>query len=285
MATNETEATNEVVETDVAQPVETVSEEPKDAEVKKSFPKKKRASAADEPSETTSIEKLEAGESIETPDGELSPLMADREQILGEEQAADEPEEEAAAEGKPAKPAGKKHTVSKKIVSMKGQLHEANPERLRLDADKQRTIDICESLMAKTPLTGVVCGCEKLMIHGKPMFFAAVMYGKYKVRIPATKFCEIPPDLTAGKNESQIRYLYGKAIQRRMLSEVDFIVTHDMSSDGYVLADRLKAMEHIRMRSYFGLAPNGYKLGKPKIEVGSIAEPFKTVMSFIFVPP
>lgn len=126
---------------------------------------------------------------------------------------------------------------------------------------KEHLVDLMESKKARKPLTGIISGVELHKSFNK--IVGVIMYGSFKVIIPAEFFLDIPPL----ENEQQTDYLLRqkKYMSTRLGSEVDFIVEELDSTEKVVIANRNKARRYQTLTVLFKKRQGNYDYQKGRI--------------------
>lgn len=152
-----------------------------------------------------------------------------------------------------------KKGVHMSVISIDGS------RTVQTEADKAKNdlIDLTVSLKTDKILSGTIQGVER-GYDGKYNTAAVVYHGVFKVIIPAEDAVELPDDLRGQDPEDVYYYLLNK----RLGSEVDFIVNRIFYDDCTAYASRLDAMVAKRKKYYYGFERNGGAM----IEAGVCAE-------------
>lgn len=152
-----------------------------------------------------------------------------------------------------------KKGVHMSVISIDGS------RTVQTEADKAKNdlIDLTVSLKTDKILSGTIQGVER-GYDGQYNAAAVVYHGVFKVIIPAEDAVELPDDLRGQDPEDVYYYLLNK----RLGSEVDFIVNRIFYDDCTAYASRLDAMVAKRKKYYYGFERNGGTM----IEAGVCAE-------------
>lgn len=127
------------------------------------------------------------------------------------------------------------------------------------DKNKAHLIELTRSLKAKEVMTNIIEGVE---ILGN-IVTAVFHVGPYKVYIPAEKCINIPEMEGVSKIDNASR-----ALDRRLGSEIDFIVQNIKADEKIIFASRKEAMAKLCRHYYFKTDRNG----RHRIEEGDKVE-------------
>ena len=164
--------------------------------------------------------------------------------------SADSPAQETASPGDPA---------PRTRIRMEAPL--PNTEILAIDDElgvqtelekaRDKFLDLIESLKTGRYLTDRIQGVEKHSDGGMPR--AVIYHGDYKVILMASMVVELPRDLR--DREPNEMYLY--MLQKRLGSEIDYVIKGVDSNTGLAVGSRTEAMATKRRHYYLNLTREG----------------------------
>ena len=120
-----------------------------------------------------------------------------------------------------------------------------------LEKARDKFLDLIESLKTGRYLTDRIQGVEKHSDGGMPR--AVIYHGDYKVILMASMVVELPRDLR--DREPNEMYLY--MLQKRLGSEIDYVIKGVDSNTGLAVGSRTEAMATKRRHYYLNLTREG----------------------------
>ena len=120
-----------------------------------------------------------------------------------------------------------------------------------LEKARDKFLDLIESLKTGRYLTDRIQGVEKHSDGGMPR--AVTYHGDYKVILMASMVVELPRDLR--DREPNEMYLY--MLQKRLGSEIDYVIKGIDSNTGLAVGSRTEAMATKRRHYYLNLTREG----------------------------
>lgn len=120
-----------------------------------------------------------------------------------------------------------------------------------LEKARDKFLDLIESLKTGRYLTDRIQGVEKHSDGGMPR--AVIYHGDYKVILMASMVVELPRDLR--DREPNEMYLY--MLQKRLGSEIDYVIKGIDSNTGLAVGSRKEAMINKRRHYYLNLTREG----------------------------
>ena len=120
-----------------------------------------------------------------------------------------------------------------------------------LEKARDKFLDLIESLKTGRYLTDRIQGVEKHSDGGMPR--AVIYHGDYKVILMASMVVELPRDLR--DREPNEMYLY--MLQKRLGSEIDYVIKGIDSNTGLAVGSRTEAMATKRRHYYLNLTREG----------------------------
>ena len=189
-----------------------------------------------------------------TPDTQTDPVLKvqPRKRVSARDilPPADSPTQETASPGDPA---------PRTRIRMEAPL--PNTEILAIDDElgvqtelekaRDKFLDLIESLKTGRYLTDRIQGVEKHSDGGMPR--AVIYHGDYKVILMASMVVELPRDLR--DREPNEMYLY--MLQKRLGSEIDYVIKGVDSNTGLAVGSRAEAMATKRRHYYLNLTREG----------------------------
>ena len=120
-----------------------------------------------------------------------------------------------------------------------------------LEKARDKFLDLIESLKTGRYMTDRIQGVEKHSDGGMPR--AVIYHGDYKVILMASMVVELPKDLR--DREPHEMYLY--MLQKRLGSEIDYVIKGIDSNTGMAVGSRMEAMATKRRHYYLNLTREG----------------------------
>ena len=120
-----------------------------------------------------------------------------------------------------------------------------------LEKDRDKFLDLIESLKTGRYLTDRIQGVEKHSDGGMPR--AVIYHGDYKVILMASMVVDLPRDLRDRTPNEMYLYM----LQKRLGSEIDYVVKGIDQNTGMAVASRKEAMATKRRHYYLNLTREG----------------------------
>jgi len=187
-------------------------------------------------------EEVLGGEGMGTPNANPKP------ETKAEEPKKEEPPKEQVSE----KRGRRRESIKKQDVVPIDDLLSA-----QTDADKaaEDLLDLLEAERSRKPMTGIIQGFEKTKRDFSGSY-VVVYHGACKILISSLKLIEIPENLSDKEREAYI----AMAAQKRIGSEIDFIIKSVDDEEYTAVGNRLEAMQ-MKQREFYGDGDRALKKG------------------------